>query len=98
MKVIHDFHWLKPPLRQGDGFTTYGGSTNGTPCDLLSALLTLRGRVDGRMRVEMESVETTATGLILWGAFLALSAFGAFGFSRYMVEILDRARPGARDR
>lgn len=97
LKIEHEFFALKPPLQQGGGFTTYQGPSEGTHCEILSALLALQGRVDGRLRVEMEAVDASITGLILWLAFLALSALGAFGFSRYMVEILDRARPRKKD-
>ncbi len=97
MKIAHDFHALSAPLKQGDGFTTYSGPSTPTHCEILSTLLALRGRIDGRLRVEMEAVEATLPGLALWIAFLALSALGAFGFSRYMVEILDRARGREKD-
>ena len=92
LKVGYDFFALDPPLRSGSGFTTYPGPSGYGHCDALTALLTLRGKIDGRLRVEMEAVEATLPGLMLWIAFLAVSALGAFGFSRYMVEILDWSR------
>jgi len=97
LKIEHEFFALKPPLREGGGFTTYPGPSHATHCEILSILLSLRGRIDGRMRVEMEAVDATLPGLVLWIAFLAVSALGAFGFSRYMVEILDRSRPWRMD-
>lgn len=97
LKIAYDFHALRAPLQQGDGYTTYSGPLEATHCGILSALLALLGRIDGRLRVEMEVVDATLPGLALWISFLALSAFGAFGFSRYMVEILDWARRREKD-